>query len=196
MLQHFCRFIRFRLRELPLAVIVMFTFSVPAQYNDWVSPTSGNWDNAANWSSGLPHVSQLEVRIINPGNKAVVIQPSTPVNFPSSMTVQNLRVGGWPPDTNLLLMNFFGTTTPLRVLRDFVIEANGRVSMLHSGLSVSNVHLHGVFDQEGGELTFTNSAASTMQLFTGTPFMITVHAPQSPSLQPSLVPRDFSSRRR
>ena len=37
--------------------------------------------------------------------------------------------------------------------------------MLYSGLSVSNVlNLNGVFDQEGGELTFTNSPAARMQI--------------------------------
>ena len=136
-----------------------------AQFNDWISPASGNWDVATNWSAGLPNSSQSEVRITNSNSKAVAIQPSTPVNFPNSMTVQNLRVGGVPPNTNLLLMNFFGTTTPLRVLNDFNIETNGRVLMLYSGLNVSNaLNLRGVFDQKSGELTFTNSLTTTMQI--------------------------------
>src|ERR1043165_1535551 len=147
-----------------LAVFASST-NAHAQFNDWISPLSGNWDVATNWSAGLPNSSQSEVRITNVNSKAVAIQPTTPVNFPNSMTVQNLRVGGVPPDTNLLLMNFFGTTTPLRVLNNFNIAGNGRVLMLYSGLNVSNMlNLNGVFDQEGGKLDFTNSPATIMQI--------------------------------
>src|SRR5512133_2972045 len=110
--------------------LLLLVVSVHAQVNDWISPVSGSWDKAANWSAGLPDVSQLEVRITNANSKAVGVQSSTPVNFSSSMTVQNLRVGGTPPDTNLLLLNYSGTVTPLRVLHDFNIEPNGRVLML------------------------------------------------------------------
>ncbi len=153
-----------RQRAIILALLATST-AVHAQVNDWISPVSGNWDVAGNWSAGLPSSNQFEVRITNPKNKAVAIQPSTPINFPDSMTVQNLRVGGVPPNINLLLMNFFGTAMPLRVLNNFNIETNGRVLMLSSGLNVSNVlNLKGVFDQEGGELTFTNSLATTMQI--------------------------------
>ena len=151
-------------RAIILALLATATAS-HAQTNTWIGPVSGNWDAAANWSAGLPDSGQFEVRITNANSKAVAIQPSTPVNFPGSMTVQNLRVRGVPPDTNLLLMNFFGTTTPLRVLNNFNIETNGRVLMLYSSLNVSNaLNLNGLFDQEGGELTFTNSLATTMQI--------------------------------
>lgn len=139
--------------------------TVRAELNSWINPSSGSWDNAANWSAGLPNASQAEVFVTNANSKAVAIQPTTPVNFPGSMTVQSLRLGGVAPDTNVLLMNFFGTTTPLRVLNEFNIDANGRVLMLYSGLNVSNtLSLKGVFDQEGGELKFTNSPASIVQI--------------------------------
>jgi hypothetical protein len=151
-------------RGILLALLATAT-AAHAQFNDWISPVSGDWEVAANWSAGLPNSNQFEVRIINTNSKAVAIQPTTPVNFPDSMTVQNLRVGGVPPNANLLLMNFFGTTPPLRVLNDFNIETHGRVLMLSSGLSVSNaLNVSGVFDQEAGELTFTNSSATTMQI--------------------------------
>ena len=51
------------------------------------------------------------------------------------------------------------------MLNDFNIEANGRVFMLSSGLNVSNaLNLQGLFEQDGGELVFTNSFATTMQI--------------------------------
>jgi hypothetical protein len=78
------------------------------------------------------------VRISNPGSKAVAIQPGTPVAAPGTMTVQNLRLGGVAPGSNLLLLNYFGTSLPLRVLNDFQVDPAGRVLMLHSGLNVGN----------------------------------------------------------
>lgn len=102
-----------------------------AQTNDWVAPDSADWDLAGNWLLGLPNASQAEVRISNPGSKAVAIQPATPVNSPASMTVQNLRVRGVAPDINLLLMNFFGTATPLRVLHDLMWRLMAVSSCFH-----------------------------------------------------------------
>ena len=151
-------------RGMMVALLAIAT-AARAQFNDWSNPHSGDWDVATNWSAGLPNSNQFEIRIINANSKGVAIQPTTPVKAADSMTVQNLRVGGVPPDTNLLLMNYSGTTTPLRVLNDLNIESNGRVLMLYSGLNVSNtLNVNGVFDQEGGELTFTNSLSTIMQI--------------------------------
>jgi len=134
--------------------------------NSWTKPTSGDWDDPSAWSLEVPPSSSQSVLIANSGWKAVAINPSTPVNFPDSMTVRNLTIrtafGG---ATNTLLLNYAGTTTPLRVLNNLNVETNGRVLMLYSGMNVSNtLHVGGVFDQEGGELTFTNSPATTMQV--------------------------------
>ena len=148
-----------------LLLIIAAPVSVQAQVNDWISPISGNWDSEVNWSAGVPNASQSEVTITNAISKAVAIQPTTPVATPQSMTVQNLLLDGVAPDTNVLLLNFFGTATPLSVLNDFNIGANGHVLLLYSALSVSNaLNLHGLFDQEGGQLIFTNSSADTMQI--------------------------------
>lgn len=148
-----------------LCVFSLFVASSHAQTNDWVAEGSGNWDVADNWSLGLPNSSQSEVRIANPGSKAVAIQPTTPDSAPQTMTVQNLRIRGVAPDTNVLLLNFFGTLKPLRVLNDFTIETNGRALMLSSSLNVSNVlTIRGTFDQDGGALVFTNSPSATMQI--------------------------------
>lgn len=153
------------LRGVILSLLFASATAVRAQANNWASPVSGDWEVATNWSAGLPNSNQSEVRITNANSKAVAIQPSTPINFPGSMTVQNLRVGGVPPDTNLLLLNYSGTALPLHVLGDFNLESNGRVLMLYSGLNVSNVFsVNGLLDQEGGELTFTNSPATRMQI--------------------------------
>src|SRR5947207_10205832 len=91
-----------------------------AQVNSWTSPTSGNWDEPTNWSSGLPNSSQ-SVMITNSNWKAVAINPSTPSNFPGSMTVSNLIIRGASNTFNLLLLNFAGTAVPLTVLNGLTV---------------------------------------------------------------------------
>src|SRR5665213_955678 len=100
-----------------VASVMAFTsISVSAQVNSWINPTSGNWDDASSWSLGaLPGGSQ-SVMFTNSNWKAVAINPSTPINFPGSMTVSNLTVLGSTNTENVLLLNYFGTNIPLTVL--------------------------------------------------------------------------------
>jgi hypothetical protein len=154
-------------RALLFVTLAMALASMPAlaQVNSWTNPVSGNWDQVTNWSAGaLPNSSQ-SVRITNSGWKAVAINPSTPINFPGSMIVSNLTIGGPTNTVNTLLLNFFGTTTPLHVVDDFNIEPNGHLLMFYSGLTVDQMlNVNGPFDQEGGQLLFTNSPTNTMQI--------------------------------
>jgi hypothetical protein len=139
--------------------------TVSGQTNSWIKPSSGNWDDPSAWSLGVLPTNSQSVLIANSGWKAVAINPATPINFPGSMTVDSLAIRGAWDTMNTLLLNYSGTATPLRVLNDFNIEAEGRVQVLYSGVNVGDaLNLNGVFDQEGGELTFTNSLASVMQI--------------------------------
>ena len=148
-------------------LLTVLLFLVPAFgqtgfTNRWTKPTSGNWDDASGWSLGVLPNSSHSVLITNSGWKAVAINPSTPVNFPGTMTVDTLTIRGAWDTKNALLLNYAGTTTPLRVLRELNIDADGRLVMLYSGLRVDGVlHLQGELDQEGGQLAFTSS---TMQI--------------------------------
>ena len=156
-----------------LASCVFLTFllslaTVSAQSggaNSWIKPASGNWDDPTGWSLGVLPNSSQSVLITNQGWKAVAINPSTPILFPDSMTVDTLTVEGAWDTMNTLLLNYAGTATPLRVLNGLNIGSNGTVLMLYSGLNFSNtLNLNGVLDQEGGELTFTNSLSTIMQI--------------------------------
>ena len=90
--------------------------SASAQVNSWTNPTSGSWDDPSSWSlHALPGSSQSIV-LTNSGWKAVAINPSTPLNFPDSMTVSNLTIQGSTNTQNVLLLNYFGTDVPLTVL--------------------------------------------------------------------------------
>src|SRR6059036_1130274 len=94
------------------SVMALTSTSVSAQVNSWITPTSGNWDQASSWSLGVLPGSSQSVMITNSGWKAVAINPSTPVNFPASMTVSNLTIRGATNTENVLLLNYFGTAVP------------------------------------------------------------------------------------
>ncbi|HLX69003.1 MAG TPA: hypothetical protein VKV04_05175 [Verrucomicrobiae bacterium] len=130
-----------------VASLTVFTStSVWAQVNSWISPTSGNWDNPTLWSLGILPASSQSVMITNSGFKAVAINPSTPINFPASMTVSSLTIQGATNSANTLLLNFFGTAVPLTVLNGLTLQDGAQILDLNSGLAVP-----------GGTLTVTNS---------------------------------------
>jgi hypothetical protein len=86
------------------------------------------------------------VQITNSGWKAVAINPSTPVNFPDSMTVTNLTIRGAWDTENVLLLNYSGTDVPLTVLNGLTVQDNAQIVNLSSGLEV-----------QGGTIFVTNA---------------------------------------
>src|SRR5438309_986730 len=130
-----------------VASVMAFTSaSVSAQVNSWINPTSGNWDQASSWSLGVLPASSQSVMITNSLWKAVAINPSTPINFPGSMTVSNLTIRGATNTENTLLLNFFGTAVPLTVLNGLTLQDGAQILNFNSGLVV-----------QGGTITVTNS---------------------------------------
>ena len=127
-----------------------------AQTNNWTSPTSGHWEDAS-WSLGILPAANQSVMITNAGSKAVGIFPTTPVNFPGSMTVSNLMVSAPGGSQNTLLLNYAGTAVPLNILSDFTVGTNGSIVDFYSGLQVgADFTTTGAFIQEGGVTTVTN----------------------------------------
>src|SRR5882757_430470 len=120
-----------------VASVMAFTStSVSAQMNSWINPTSGSWDQASSWSLGALPGSSQSVMITNSGWKAVAINPSTPVNFPASMTVSNLTIRGAWDTENTLLLNYAGTAVPLTVLNGLTLQDDGRLLNFNSGLVI------------------------------------------------------------
>jgi hypothetical protein len=132
-----------------------------AEVNSWINPASGNWDQAANWALGVLPESSQSVMITNSGWKAVAINPSTPVNFPDSMTVSNLTIRGAWDTENVLLLNYFGTDLPLTVLNGLTLQDNAQIANFNSSLVV-----------QGGTITVTNA-----QIFQDGGFIRTTNAP-------------------
>ena len=130
-----------------VASVMVFTSSfVSAQVNSWINSGSGNWDDPSSWSLGVLPASSQSVMITNSNWKAVAINPSTPTDFPDSMTVSNLTIQGSTNTENTLLLNFFGTAVPLTVLNGLTVADDAQILNLNSGLLV-----------QGGTITITNS---------------------------------------
>ncbi len=120
-------------------------FTAGAQINSWIKPSSGSWDDASSWSLGVLPDSSQSVMITNSVWKAVAINPSTPINFPGSMTVSNLTILGATNAFNTLLLNSVGTGSPLVIGVDsnapgslIIGDTNSAVVMFSSGLIVNN----------------------------------------------------------
>src|SRR6185437_11656461 len=110
------------------AGLVMEFICTPAsaQVNSWTA-ASGNWDQPSNWSLGILPNSSQSIMITNSGWKAVAINPSTPINFPDSMTVNSLTIQGATNTENTLLLNYVGTDFPLTVLNGLLLQDGAQI---------------------------------------------------------------------
>ena len=132
-----------------------------ADVNSWITPGSGNWDQPTNWSLGALPDSSQSVVITNSVWKAVAINPSTPVNFPGSMTVSNLTVIGATNTENTLLLNSFGTAVPLTVLNGITLQDGAQILNFDSGLDVQSgtfMVTNSDIIQDGGFVRTTNAS--------------------------------------
>lgn len=140
--------------------LVLASASTYAQTNSWINPASGAWDDATSWSSGILPDSSQSILITNTGWKAVVINPSSPVASPASMTISNLFIQGATNTENTLLLNYFGTGVPLTVLNGITLQDDGRLLDLNSGLVVEGgtiVVTNSQIGQDGGFVNITNA---------------------------------------
>src|SRR5438094_103695 len=128
--------------------------------NSWNKPSSGNWDDPSAWSLGVLPSSSQSVLITNSGWKAVAINPSPPVNFPDSMTVESLTIRGAWDTMNTLLLNYAGTAVPLTVLNGLTLQEMARIVNFNSGLIVQGgtiIVTNAQIIQDGGFVRTTNA---------------------------------------
>jgi hypothetical protein len=131
------------------AVHLLTGLAALSQVNSWTKPTSGAWEENV-WSLGILPNSSQTIEITNAGFKAVGINPTTATGFPGSLTINHLDIFGPANASNTLLMNFFGTNPPLRVLNGVNVGTNGRILNLFSGLLVV----------DAGGLSITNGSVA------------------------------------
>jgi len=141
---------------------LMTAASTSAQVNSWINPGSGEWDQPSNWSLGVRPDSSQSVFITNSVWKAVAINASTPVNFPGTMTVDNLTIRGASNTLNTLLLNFFGTAVPLRVVHELTVADHAQILNFNSGLVVDGglVVTNAQLVQDGG---YIGTSAATLR---------------------------------
>src|SRR5437764_509587 len=128
--------------------------------NSWIKPSSGNWDDSSAWSLGILPSGSQSVLITNSGWKAVAINPSTPINFPNSMTVGSLTIRGAWDTKNMLLLNYFGTAVPLTVVNGLTVQDSAQILNLNSALVVQGgtiVVTNAEINQDGGLVRTTNA---------------------------------------
>lgn len=166
--------------------------------NSWINPASGNWQDAASWSLGIPPASSQSVLITNSGFKAVAIQSSTVTGYPQSLSVNSVTITSPTNSANTLLMNYAAAGNPLVIGVDsnnpgslIIGDTNSSIVMFSSGLIVndalgtSNQHVgefevEGIFNQSdnsevvAGFLDLTNNGTYNLtngELFAGTQFI-------------------------
>lgn len=146
-----------------MLTILSFRGSAWAQVNSWTNPVSAPWEGM-NWSLGVLPDSAQSIMITNAGYKAVGISPSTRANYPNSMTVSNLTVSAPTNAFNLLLLNYFGTGTPLKVLNGCTIGTNGRIENLFAGFEVQSGLIidGGQYIEQGGVTIATNGGVDVV----------------------------------
>jgi hypothetical protein len=115
-----------------------FSFPVFADpvINAWISPTSGNWEDSQNWSLGIPPGSGQTIMLTNQGWKAVAIGPNTAANFPGTLDVSSVILGGYTDSFNLLLLNYAGFEIPLQA-GSVNVGTNSGITALASVLTIS-----------------------------------------------------------
>jgi hypothetical protein len=129
--------------------------------NDWTNPVSARWDSTNNWSLHTLPAANQTVTITNRGYKAVNIDSATVATQPNSLVVSNLIVSAPTNGQSTLLLNYFGTAKPLKVLSGCTIGTNGTLDNFQSSLAVDGANGGqllmdgGTFMQEGG-LTVVN----------------------------------------
>ena len=115
-----------------LVAFIALVQPLHAQPNSWNNSGSGAWQDPTKWSAGPPNLFQ-SIFITNAGIKNVVIDNTTVITAPATMTVSNLTVRG---NNNTLLMNGAGLGLPLHVRSEFDLLAGGTLQLGASALQV------------------------------------------------------------
>jgi hypothetical protein len=155
---------------LAMAGVVCFATQAPAALttNVWTSVNGGKWESA-NWSMGVPSLSQAAVGITNsfgPAvfSKSVIIDATTASTAPGSMTISNLFISGpvvhvglqSQQGLNELIITNAGTFT---VLENILLTTGSVMVVSNSTVSVKNAVIDDGYLEldKGATLLSTNS---------------------------------------
>jgi len=109
----------------------------------WINPSSGLWREAANWSFGVPDMSQPATHIAFGGeSKTVTVDPTTPA---TNLVIQRLNLSG-PGVTNTLSL----TGVVLEVRSTLEMRAGSALRIVDSTLRLSSAGSS--FDVNAGDV--------------------------------------------
>jgi hypothetical protein len=108
---------------------------VQAQTNAWLSSGSGKWEDATNWSQGIPGPGD-SVFITNAGTKTVLFDATTISAFSNDVPVTNLTVSAPSNSVNTLSLSNAGTNFALKVHETFTLLSSGVLSVSNSLFTV------------------------------------------------------------
>jgi hypothetical protein len=143
-------------------IALLLATTASAAINSWTSQVTGAWQDLT-WSLGVrPDISQDAIMVTNYGQKAVIIDSTTVNSYPSTLTISNLNLAGTSLSTNTLLLNYTGTSKPLRVFNSITVEPNGILLNLFGAVSlegaVNTLTINGgVVSQQGGSNAFSGN---------------------------------------
>jgi len=134
-----------------LAIWVQSVAGAAGQYltNYWTGTTVGYWEEAL-WSLGERPSTNHTVVFNNAGDKTLAIGRNTALQFPQTLSIQQLEVDAPAGSRNRLLLDSAGLETPLRVTYELVVGTNASFASLNSALATETLAASGPCTIVGG----------------------------------------------
>jgi hypothetical protein len=140
------------------------TVTAAGHTNSWANSAGGKWETGSHWSLNVPpYGGHSLVLITNPVTKTIQNDATTADAFPTTMTISNLVIGGPTGTTNTLMLAHDGTSTPLRVLKNFTVNSGGAVVISNAALQLegpvgTQVLMDGEMTLNRGSLNVSNNS--------------------------------------
>ncbi len=155
--------------DIPNGWALIDTKAVPesSTSSTWISPASGKWEAATNWSSGsAPSTNDAADLMTNAITKTVTIDATTVLSnaINGCMTINSLYIAGTANSNNTLSLTNAGTNTPLQVLGTDIaltLDTNGAMVVNNSAVVAVNGSAQLYVGNTGGNasLIITNGGA-------------------------------------
>src|ERR1043166_4448902 len=130
--------------------------------NNWIGTGDSFWSAPADWSAGLPSITNALVSIANANTKLIQMGVGTTA---STLTISNLLLSAPAGSTNTLVVNI--NNPPFRILNGLTINNGGSMTIVNATNLVEGIS-GGRLDVDGGlrVSTFGNLIATNAGLVT------------------------------
>jgi T5SS/PEP-CTERM-associated repeat protein len=103
--------------------------------NSWITTSSGSWEQAADWSLGLPSTTNAAVLITNTVSKTITVSSNTFAAAPGSVTNFGVQFSGPSGSTNTLLVENTPVGNPF-VMVDLTVSTNAVAIITNATMQV------------------------------------------------------------